>query len=464
MDGLDLINSKLGKKEFAKEPPKPTSAVTKAQTFGGLGEPAEIPLKDIVNYRKTNLKFRLTVFTYVAFSVGRGFYNSADLSTPTGRKCLESVNDFCEDWDMDTLNQKIGKDVWSSGNAFLNIVGSKRKPLEAIYMLPLSSFVKIKRDLAGDVISYLQTWGQRILFENNPGNILHFKWLPEDEEAFGEGLGQPLARKGLGYETQAGNIIERPDWFSTAEMIDDVSAKMLYSGLPRYFGFFEGEGATNEFVDDAKSKYNKLDPLQHFITNVKGDIKTVSLDTQNKFDSFIRHIDDQIVTGSMSPLIRLWSSLNFTYASSKEAVDAMMPLVSMYQRAHKRFIEKMIYAPLIIQDGKDPKKADVRLNWGKQEPLKIEEIKQVFDILSDPHFSDKFNPDDFIDLLIDAGVKITKQSEETVTKDINSLRNIIGLADKGKTVKVEFTKPQKTDPNYLLKNKLLKLLAKKYGV
>ena len=466
MDALDFLSSQHAAHPETTEAPKATAAITKAtQVF--TGEELDVPLKDIVDHFKRNLKFKLTVFTYMANAVGVGFFNTTDLTTPTGRKSLELINDFAEDWDLDTLNQKLSRDIWASGNGFLNKVSDDVNPFAGVYILPLSSFTKIYRDEHGDVTKFIQNWGGRGDLPVVPGDILHARWLPIDEGAFGEGIGQSMARKGVGYETEGGTTVKRESWFQAAEKIEDVSIKMIYAGLPRYFGFFEGEGATEPFIDDVNTAMNKLDPLQHFMSNVKGSIQTVSLDTQNRFDSFIRYIDDQIVSGTMSPLIRLWSSLNFTYASSKEAVDAMFPLIQMNQRFHKRFIERMIYAPLIAQEGYDVKKANAKLHWGQEDPMTPAEIAEVFNILRDPAFVDKFNAEDFIDMFIDAGVKLTKPTEKEVVGGLKNLRNIIGLSDKGKSVKITVPKAsdiKPSDPNAAIKKKLLIRLAKKYGV
>jgi len=464
MDSLEwLAKSHV---EHPEEAPDPTVAITKA-TQVWTGETLDIPLKDLVDNLKRNLKFKLTVFTYMANSVGVGFFNSADKSTPTGRKALEIVDDFAEDWDLDTMNQKISRDVWGTGNAFLNPVSNDELPFAGVYMLPLSSFTKIYRDALGNYIKFIQNWGGRGDVPVLPGDILHARWLPIDESAFGEGIGQAMGRTGIGYKTDNGTVVKRESWFQAAEKIEDISTKMIYAGLPRYVGFFEGEGADKEFVDDVNLKLNKLDPLQHLMTNVKGTINTISLDTQNRFDSFIKYIDDQIISGTMSPLIRLWSSLNFTYASSKEAVDAMFPLIQMYQRFHKRFMEKMIYAPLIAQEGMEVKKANVKLHWGQEDPMTPAEIGDVFNILKDPMFIDKIDPETFIDMFIDSGVKIKKTTAEETKTSIDSLRNVIGLSEKGRSIQIKIPKPEnlpRQDPNFKLKNKVLTYLVKKYGI
>ena len=130
----------------------------------------------------------------MANSVGVGFFNSADKTTPTGRKALEICNDFAEDWDLDTLNQKQSRDTWGTGNAFLNKVGNDENPFAGVYMLPLSSFTKIYRDSDNNYVKFVQNWGGRGDIDVDPGDILHARWLPIDESAWGEGIGQALGR------------------------------------------------------------------------------------------------------------------------------------------------------------------------------------------------------------------------------------------------------------------------------
>ena len=76
--------------------------VSDLETYGTGIEP-EITMDKLVQYRNTDAKFRLAVMFGCAFSVGIGFHNTADTSTPTGRRVLELIDDFCEEWDLDSL-------------------------------------------------------------------------------------------------------------------------------------------------------------------------------------------------------------------------------------------------------------------------------------------------------------------------------------------------------------------------
>lgn len=428
MDALDLANRLANTSAHAmSKPTDPTALVTESQYTEGN---YEVSNADIVKYLKTNVKFKMAVITHMAYSVGSGFYTTA-ANNAAGKKAKQTIDDFNEEWDLDTLNQLIGIDTWASGNAFLNTVPQDKsgKGIGGLYMMPLSSIQRINRNKKAQIESYLQVWSGRSV-PVPASDVKHHIWLPLDGSSMGEGIGQILARSGIGYKTMAGNTVKRASWFQMAEMIDDVSAKTTYAGLPRYFAYFEGENATDAYVKTAKTAFNKLDPMQNFVTNVKGDVKTIALDTQNKFDSFIRHIQDNIVTGLMSPLIRLWSSLDFTYASSKEAIKAMDPLIGMYQRHHKRFLESMIFTPVLEYEDIEVKKADLRLHWGEVEKVNMDDIEKAWNILKDPKFDNMWDPKNIIDMLVDAGIPITpsmeKAAESTLRVSTNAMKRIDG--------------------------------------
>lgn len=397
---------------------KPTASITKTEY---MGTSAEISMAAIVRYLKTNLKFRLAVITYMSRSVGFGFRHTAE-DTPAGKKGKEIIDDFCDDWDMDTLNQKMSRDVWSSGNGFWNIVEDEQRKVAALYMLPLSSFTDVKRNKHGDVTAFVQQWGS-FSREVPAAEIVQFRWLPIDEDGFGEGIGQPMARTGLGYRDAAGNRIVRPSWFEIEEKQQDHIHRMLEAGLPRYYANYPD--APDAFVDSVTSNLNKLGALQHFVTNYQGEIKTISLDTQNRFDSFIRYVDDQMTTGSMSALIRLWSSIDFTYASSEQAVKAMEPTIDMYQRAHKRLNEKFIYDRILKDNGVDPKEARVRLHWGKEQELSADDLLKFHSMLKDPMFKDRFDPTDFLKQMQEAGCKITPIMIQDLTATAGTIDTIV---------------------------------------
>ena len=396
------------------------------------GEEPEISMEQLVRRRATDLKFRLAVNMYTAYSVGVGMSHSADEGNREGRAALEIVDAFCEEQDIDSLNQRVASDVWAAGNAFVYPVQKKRPArMTGLRLIPLSSIVSIRRDIDGDIVAYRQRTrqGDRYL---EPGDVLHFAWLPEDASAWGTGLGQPLARAGMGYMTANGKRTRRPPWFEISEMTDDVAAKITYAGMPRYS--ISMPGLDDQRMADVTRVFSGLEPLQHIVNNFDTKVETIALDTASRFDSFLTKLDNQMVAGVMSPIPRLWSSLNFTYASSKEALAATFPLIHMYQRAHARFVERQIYGPIIMQAGRDPAKAKVRVSWGTREPLDVEGLSKVIQMLGTPAMEGRIDPESIITMIQEAGVPVEKAEDPPdpnapaqgggMAKDLRDLRRI----------------------------------------
>lgn len=455
MDSLQALiaTQVINRKESAKskikvdeklEKPPGHIQITSSQGWA-YGESAEIPMANIQNYLRTNLKFRMVCFTNMAHTVGVGFYNTADVKELQGRKALELCNYFADEWNFDVLNQKIALNEWAAGNTFLNKVSANPETepdaLHGVYKLPLSAFTNIKRLADGTPIEYRYSWGNYRNQEIPASEIIAWPWLPIDEEAFGEGIGQAMARSGLGYETEAGNTVKRRPWFEQQERIADVADKHVIAGLPRYAVFLDPEkGGDDELVTDMTSALNKLDPLQHIVLNSVGDVKTIALDSGNKFDSFIRMQNDEVITGMMSPLIRMWSSLDFTYASAESALTAMFPLFDMYQRGHKRFVEREFYRRLQEQESIDWYKADVQLNWGKQADISINDLKDLVTLLSNPMFENKFSAEELIDSISEtSGVSLQPQVVDEQKAIINAYRDLDKAALDGKSMTIRYT-------------------------
>ena len=388
--------------------------VTDEETYS-FGRSPDITMREIVGQRETNPKFGMTTLLDMAYAVGAGYHLDADTDKSVGVDALDFCKRFADRWNLDELNQKISIDVWSSGNAFIEPLRDGDK-LAGLSMLPLSSFRAIRRDRHGDIVSFLQEWGSDIK-TLEPMAVMHFSWLARDASAWGTGLGQPLARKGYGYSTKSGRR-RRPSLLEIDEMMTDVTTRMVYWGLPRFDVGVKGND--NQTTRSISNAYNNLEPLQHMVHNFDTDIKTISLDTQGRFDSFIRHVDDQVTTGTMNPIIRLWSSMNYTYASAKEARNALMPFIGMNQRAHKRFIENMVLKPLVAQEFgmESVELADVRLNWGAPQKMTIDDIVKIDSVLSKPQYADRYNPDDIVRMFREAGADLTAPETPTDTPDM----------------------------------------------
>ena len=117
----------------------------------------------------------------------------------------------------------------------------------------------------------------------------------------------------------------------------------------------------------------------------EADIKTVTVDTQARYEAYIDHILNQIYLGGQTPLPKLFTTPGFTEASAKAALEIAERKVMALQRFIKRICEREIFTPLIQQAGFDPKKANCRLNWGTEKPqTKLEDLIHLAQISTNP--------------------------------------------------------------------------------
>ena len=383
-----------------------SSVFTQSSRPGYSWGDGEISLSRIISYLQRDIKFQYTVFTLMAYSVGRGYNNSANTKIPAGRKCLDLINNFCNEWDLDSINQSMGIDGWASGNGFLNVVGAGDK-LEGLYTIPLSSIKDVNLDIHGEVESYAQLGDSGFVTEAAADQIAHFKWLPINGGKFGEGIGQALCRKGVGYKTSSGTITRRPSYFEMAEVMTDVNVKMFYSGQSRYLITPDSDIPMSETAAQHVQKgFEKLDPLEHLTSPNKIKVQEIALASRAAWDPLLERFDKEFSVGTKSPLIELMSTLDFSYASSKTALSTAFPLMDSFSRAYSRFIEKNIYDPLITQEGKNPEVVNVEINWGPVEKITIEDIEMIQKILNEPNLTENHDPKDIIDMLIECGVPL----------------------------------------------------------
>lgn len=381
--------------------PEPTVPVNDNSPFFDDIIEDDVKLQKIINYLRRDAKFQYVVYTLMGYSVGAGFNNTTNTDIPSGRKCLELINDFAEEWNLDEINQLMAIDGWSSGNAFLNTVPSN-EDVQGIYHIGMGTIKDIITTPQGEVKTYIQKSKSGFETPVEPEKIAHFRWLPINESAFGEGIGQVMIRKGVGYRTSSGKTIQRQSYFEIAEMFTDIDSKLFYSGIPRYVTTPDSEkGFSEDEMSSINSAFEKLDPLQNVTMPKKTTTQEISLSSRSNFQTLIDRFDKEYSVATKTPLIELTSSLDFSYASSQTALQTMLPLLGSFQRAYKRFIEKCIYEPIIIQAGKNPKIINARINWGVQDKLTVEQILQIQSILNQPDLINQHDPKDIINMLIE---------------------------------------------------------------
>jgi len=383
-----------------------TTAFTTDQSSFGFGEESDIPLEKIVRRFKTNTKFDYTCQQLMAYSVGSGFTNTVNSETPRAKGVLDMINDFTNHWELQRKNKTAAYEVYASGNTFYNTPGEGDK-IDGLYYIPLTSIIRINRD-DSEVIEYEQRLGsrQKLLPADQ---VAHFKMGEKNGEAFGEGIGQPMERKGVGYKASNGKYVRKPAAFDADEMISDVVVKMIYAGMPKYIISPKDKDTklSSKAINALREAFNKTDPLKSVITSDYVDIVDSALSTQSKHDTFIDKHEREFVIGMKSPFIPLIANPDFSYASSETALNTALPIIKLFRTDYAKFIQDEIYRPLTIQDGKNPDKIITSINWVSIDTLDIDTIIKADAIASRTEFVDLIDPLDSIRMLNEVGTNYT---------------------------------------------------------
>ena len=379
-----------------------------------------IPFSKVLNYLKRDIKISYVIYTLNAFSLGRGYHNTANTETPSGRRCLDLIDEFAKDWKFKSLIPELGLDGWASGNEFINVPG-KGETIDGVYRLPLSTIVDINIDEDNEVVSYIQKDKLGSITEIDADQIKHFKWWPIDSSKWGEGIIQPLLRKGAGYRASNGATLRRPSWAEMNEVFAHTNMNMFYSGQSKYVitpeGDYEMDAATRDHLADS---FNKLNPLQHIVSPKKIKVEAVALSSESKWNTLTDRFDKEFSIGTKTSLMELATSLDFSYASSQTALQSSLPLIHAFESAQKTFIEESIYYPLIIQAGKNPEIIKPEINWGANEKITIDDILKIQQILTAPDLLERHDPRDIISMLLEAGVPLPLTDKMEAQQESNA--------------------------------------------
>jgi len=328
---------------------------------------------------ETQIKYYLSdphvkgaIDTLAETAVGHGFYIKAE--DDDAKACVE---EFCEEVDLDGINQNIARELWATGNAILEKVDPD--DIQELVHLPISTFHKIYADPKGKELIYEQKLGTTIN-RLDPARLIHYRYNRIDASITGHGLIEPLINQGVGYSSGK----RRPAYLQIKEEIEDSMRKVLRRYVPRHAYILKG------FKDADVKKHAKtirdLEPEDDLIIGspslAKQDIAItrIATDPRSRLDPFIEYFYDGTITALETPTIKLFLERGFTEASARVAVDILDRKVSAFRRFLKRMHEREIFKPVVMQrlryTEQEWKKAKVRLVWGaiKEPEVTIENI------------------------------------------------------------------------------------------
>ena len=414
-------------------------ALVVENSFGSFGEAPDIALQNIVDRYTVNSKFDTILQLYAAYTVARGFTNTVNTDTPRAKAALDSIDNFTTLYELEDLNQLAMYEAWASGNSFFDTPGEGGN-IDGLYNIPLGSIIGINRESNGTIIDYQQQFGGQYK-TLQADQVAHLKINPKNGSAYGEMLGQPMSRQGIGYKTSNGNTVRKASDFTTDEMFSDIATKIFYSGQDRFVitPADPNSAISKDDVEKFVAAFSKTDPLRHIGVNKRFNVISTGLTSDSKFDAYITKQRDDFILATKSAIIPLITSLDFTFASSQTALEAAFPLMIIMQSDYANFINNQIYRPLTIQGGWNPDKIKVTINWKTIDRLSIELIKTSWDILKEPQFDGLYNPEDFVNAIREVGMPLEivpqiqinmirqKQQENRI---IRAIQEVIDKPDK----------------------------------
>ena len=390
------------------------------QSYSGTDE---VTLAQIVDGLKRDPQLAMIVRGNTDYTVGHGYYLSANSDAAKSQTALEIIETWADDADLDMLLQECCIDAWATGNFFLEWTEEG-----LLHKIPASEIQQVNVDDMDKPVSYRRIRGGHKMEDVPADEIMHFKFQRLDISPLGEGLGQQYLRHGYPYRDHKNKTRTSPNIFQVNGMMRHVIPMIFYAGLPRWFINIGKEGP--ESVKNVASQMRGLDPLQHMVTNNDVSIQEAALSPSNKMDAYFRQLDDQNIMAGMSPLPTLWKDMSsFAYASADAAIESSLPLIDAMQRALKRFFENKVFKPILEVHDLDWKKHKVSIHFGREEVLSLDQIADLANVLDKSQFDGRYDPEDILDMIRDAGFNLKSKSPQSMPRDMQRRKKFQSLVN-----------------------------------
>jgi len=322
------------------------------------GETPAVPLKTLLDIYTKDPTARTAVDYLADQVVGAGFYTTAD-----DEEAKRVVDDFCERVGLDEMLQVTAREVVATGNSFWLKVTADF--LEELKPIPPTNVLRIYRSVDGRLERYeLASDGGRVKLPAR--EIVHFRWNPVNNEAFGSGILRTLAEE----LSIGGGEVRMPLYQMKAVMQQAMITQFRKFSAPNELWIFPNLPASELDVEREGSvawHIKNMPPSgARWVTNqAEADVKLAVAERSRGFDSYVRNLMDEYHLGLQTPVLRLFVERGFTEASARVAAEFAERKVAALQRFIKRVVERQVFRQVVEQVGINPDEANVRLHWGR---------------------------------------------------------------------------------------------------
>ena len=306
---------------------------------------------------------------------GMGFYttmNEEYTEKSEGATAKEIVDQFCEEQGLDEVLQQSARYLFGWGNVFWWLGSSKE--IDFVRPVPLEILKDngIKFNDEGELERIDLDWKRQPT--QIPGDeLIHLACNVLTSKPLGIGILQSLCTS-----LNIGDGESREPFYQIKGKIHSGMADTIYTfGAPNELWSFPGlsKEKLQEYVAQIKETPRRG---ARFIFNppVGADAKVqpIVAERMRGLDFYVETLEDEFVLGLQTPLAKLVTKTGFTEASANAALTIGERRVSALQRFLKRGVERYLFNRVIAQAGLDPKRAQVRLNWGIKETLDYEKL------------------------------------------------------------------------------------------
>jgi hypothetical protein len=352
-------------KEFLSSTPTSGSANPGSYTFY---ETEDISLQQVMSLYDRDPTCKSSVDLLAASAVKR-FYTTCP---PNQEKAKNAIDEFCASANLDSLLHEMAVRLIACGNDFWLKLTPKiltefvRMPIDAIEKMKSSSItgLKIPHKPEGYILrnKYCGNSGQTL----TPEAVLHWSINTSYNTGFGVGLLQVL----LHSLTQGSD--KRPSFAWMKAKIEKIMPKIFekYAGPDVLAVLPNADPVTIQKFENAIKNRDEEGVWLFYGGKEKAvqgtNVFPVTIDPRARFEYYLDHMVNQFYLGCETPLPRLFSTPGFTEASARAALELQDMLIDPIQRMIKRRVEREIFTPILRQNGFDPAKNQVRLNWGNQ--------------------------------------------------------------------------------------------------
>ncbi len=343
-----------------------------------MGVSPDVSFKTMIKIYLGDLAARASIDFLADQIAGAGFYttmNNDYVEKSDGRTAKELVDEFCGEHGLDEVLQESARYLVGWGNVFWWVGNSKK--IEFVRSVPLE-IVKdngVKFDVDGRLDRVELDW-KRQPSEISGDEVIHLAYNVLTAKPLGIGILQSLCTP-----LDIGDGETREPFYQIKAKIHSGMADTIYMfGAPNELWSFPGlsKERLQEFFAQIKSIPRRG---SRFVFNPpagsEAKVQPVVAERMRGLDFYVETLIDEFVLGLQTPLAKLVTKTGFTEASADAALGIGERRVLALQRFLKRGVERYLFDRVVAQAGLDPRRAQVRLNWGMPESLDYEKLSQL---------------------------------------------------------------------------------------